>query len=226
MRRVHLYVDGFNFYYAVLERHRKQEFPIGLAWCDFRKLGEQFMLAPGERVEAIRYFSAPVTRNLANRAGEERRQSVWMAAVETIPRLTAVWGFHQRHGAKLREEKQTDINIAVEILLDAAHRACDRAVLISGDIDLVPAVRAARERLPRGQRLEVDVWVPPGSKHQQWSAEAADLGMRCTEITPEMLAASRLPDVIHTESGTSIKCLPEWQMPTGLAGLRWSNVGG
>jgi uncharacterized LabA/DUF88 family protein len=218
MERTRVYVDGFNFYYAV----KAGDFPLGLAWCDFRKLAEQYMVAPGEKVDAIKYFTAPVEHRYANRAGEERRQSRWLHAVETIRGLKVIHGFHQQHELKRREEKQTDINIAVELLVDAMNGDCTHAILITGDIDQAPTVRAARERLPLARRVTVDVWIPPGVRFAKWEKEAKERGFACREITPEMLATSRLPDRITTASGTVIECLAEWKMPTGFAGLPWS----
>ncbi len=180
------------------------------------------MLGPHDTVDVIKYFTAPVTRQFASRPGEERRQNSWLDAVKTIPGVEVIQGFHQKHDTKAREEKQTDINIAVELLVDAVNGECTRAILITGDIDQAPAVRAARERLPLGRRVEVDVWVPPGVSFNRWREAADELGMSCREITPEMLAASRLPDRIVTTAGAVVTCLDEWKMPTGLAGLRWA----
>ncbi|MGI8496683.1 MAG: NYN domain-containing protein [Gemmatimonadaceae bacterium] len=218
MTRVRVYVDGFNFHYAI-----KAGGLLGLGWCDFRKLAERYLVGGDGEIDVIKYFTAHV-RRYENRAGEERRQQTWLEAVKTIRGLEVIRGFHQQYGSKAREEKQTDINIAVELLVDAIDGACDRAILITGDIDQAPAVRAARERLPIGRRVEVDVWVPPGMSYERWRAEAKELGMVCREITPEMLAASRLADRIVTASGREVRCLEEWKMPTGLAGLRWRSL--
>jgi hypothetical protein len=223
MDRVRVYVDGFNFYYAVKHGSEDGEFPIGLGWCDFRKLAERHMVGPNAVVDQIKYFTAPVTSGLATSAGEERRQSTWLDAVRTIPGLEVIRGFHQQHDWKPREEKQTDINIAVELLVDAMNGAFTRAILITADVDQVPAVRAARERLP-GRQVEVDLWLPPGARAERWKREAQKLGVACREITLEMLATSRLPDRIVTKAGTVVTCLEEWKMPTGLGGLRWSQI--
>ncbi len=40
MGRTRVYVDGFSFYYAVKDAAKSGAFPIGLGWCDFRKLAE------------------------------------------------------------------------------------------------------------------------------------------------------------------------------------------
>ncbi len=226
MKRVRVYVDGFNFYYAVRNLHDldPKEFPLGLGWCDFGELAKQYMLDPHDVLNGIKYFTARVTGEYANRAGEERRQRTWLDAVSGINGLEVIKGFHQKFPPKAREEKQTDIKIAVELLIDAINDDCEHAILITGDIDQAPAVHAAQERLPLEKRIEVDVWIPPGIKHERWTRFAKKWGMVCREITAEMLATSRLPDVVTAASGNVIKCLEEWKMPTGLEGLRWERM--
>jgi uncharacterized LabA/DUF88 family protein len=224
MIRTNVYVDGFNFYYAIYKRHQhlQAEFPLGLGWCDFRKLAEQFMIVDGAIVDQIKYCTALVSPNLAVRAGEPSRQGLWLDAIGSVQGVRIIYGFHQIHDEKPREEKQTDVNIAVELILDGIAGSCERAILISGDIDLAPAVMAARERLPRGRRVDVDVWIPPGLPYQRWKLFAGPLGMTCREITAEMLAASRLPDHLTGLSGATVDCLEAWKMPTkGLAALKW-----
>jgi hypothetical protein len=97
----------------------------------------------------------------------------------------------------------------------------DGAIVITGDFDQAPSVYAARERLPQRNRVEVDVWIPPGIEHRRWDEFAQEQGMACKQITREMLIDSRLDDVIATKSGRVIESLDIWKMPGGLQGLRW-----
>ncbi len=46
------------------------------------------------------------------------------------------------------EEKETDVNIAVSLVADAAATASDIAMIISADSDLCPAIRTARSLNP------------------------------------------------------------------------------
>jgi len=52
-----LYVDGFNFYYAI--KRQSRTVPIYLGWCDFGKLAQR-LIEPGASVRAVKYFTAPV----------------------------------------------------------------------------------------------------------------------------------------------------------------------
>ncbi len=200
-----LYIDGYNFYYAI---KNSRSLPIYLAWCDFRKLAEQHLLPKGCDLGWIKYFTAPVGRFGIH--GEETRQNEWLRAVGTIPNLKSIHGFHQRHGDKARQEKQTDVNIAVEMIIDTIRDdSFDRAVLIGADVDLLPAAKAIASDVPKPRH--VDVWFPPGRKSRRWLDHQGDL-IRCNEITPDMLEGSRLPEEIHHE-GRIIRCLPEWRKP-------------
>jgi hypothetical protein len=45
-------------------------------------------------------------------------------------------------------EKMTDVNIATQLIVDAYHDKYDMALLISGDSDLVPPIKAVHENFP------------------------------------------------------------------------------
>jgi hypothetical protein len=214
-----MYVDGFNFYYAI--KRQSGTVPIYLGWCDFGKLAQR-MIEPGTSLRAVKYFTAPVAE-LGEPGGvggsETARQGIWLDAVRTIPRVVVVEGFHRRgddssapHAPKKkREEKQTDVNIAVNMLVDAAKNACDWLLLVTADQDQIPAVTAVRREF--GKR--VDVWLPPtdGSRiPMAWQVVAANDGVRVRVITTGMLSASRLPDRIEAD-GRLIEAPAIWRAP-------------
>jgi len=214
-----VYVDGFNFYYAI--KRQKERLPIYLGWCDFRKLAE-VMVPRGSIVQSVKYFTAPVG-DLGEPGGvagsETARQAIWLRAVRSIAGLEIIAGFHRRgddsatpHAPKKkREEKQTDVNIAVSMVVDAAKNRCDRVLLISGDQDQIPAITAVCREFDK----LVDVWLPPtdrGFVPPQWQMVGANKGVRVRSITPDMLRASRLPERIEGPEGViqapSIWCAP------------------
>ncbi|MGH9861489.1 MAG: NYN domain-containing protein [Candidatus Acidiferrales bacterium] len=58
------------------------------------------------------------------------------------------------------EEKQTDVNIAIELLRLAVADRYDKAILISGDTDLLPAVKAVQTTFP-GKQIGVVLPIRP-----------------------------------------------------------------
>lgn len=212
MRRAALYVDGFNFYYGVrnhfkLEREKRGFSLSGLVWCDFRALIERHFLDPDTTLLRIRYFTAPVTEGVEARPDEHERYRLWLRAASSIAGLKPVFGYYRSAPGALREEKETDVNIAVEMLLDAAAGNFDTAYLLSGDTDQIPAVAAAAFRM--GGQKRVRVLVPPLQSTESWKRHYLDYIQQLKQrlnfqqqelrqvdvkpLTEEILANSLLP---------------------------------
>jgi uncharacterized LabA/DUF88 family protein len=239
MRQVSMYVDGYNFYYAIKRKYflERQELGlnslIGLGWCDFRRLGEQMIERGSEHIKEIKYFTAEVKKDFPRHAGERNRQQIWLNAVSTVPGLRKILGYfpvppgHQNvtaHSLPLndpkelkpsRKEHHTDINIAVELLLDASDiNGYQKAILVTGDTDLAPAVYAVQKGMVERGLLRtgktVNVWLPPDGRPYGWQAYFRAPEHRCPikiqNITESMLAKSLLP---YEEHG----CPDEWRLP-------------
>lgn len=75
---------------------------------------------------------------------------------------------------KSHEEKQTDVNIAVQIVADAAADKFDRAIIISADTDLIPAITTVHKLTPE---KEIGVLFPIGRNSFELR-EAADFAIK------------------------------------------------
>jgi uncharacterized LabA/DUF88 family protein len=60
---------------------------------------------------------------------------------------------------KSHEEKQTDVNIAVQVVADAAIDKFDKAVIVSSDSDLIPVIKTIHRLKPE---KEVGIMFPIG----------------------------------------------------------------
>lgn len=227
MRKAVLYVDGFNFYYGV-RNHFKPGQPqrgfslSGLVWCDFRALVERHFLEPDTELERIRYFTAPVPKSLEARAEEHERYELWLRAACHIRGLQPIFGYYRPKPGALREEKETDVNIAVEMLLDGVANHFDTAYLLSGDTDQIPAVAAVAFRLPKQKRVRV--LVPPLQDAESWKTPYLEYmrGLKqrfefrqreprqvdVLALTEKVLANSLLPYELP-----DAPCPPYWRLP-------------
>jgi uncharacterized LabA/DUF88 family protein len=242
MRNVRMYVDGYNFYYGIKKiygLHRKaagQESLIGLGWCNFRRLGEHMIERGSEQIADIKYFTAEVQTDYPRHAGEKQRQRDWLDAVSTIIGLRKIMGyFPVPPGARNRaaqrsdindptelkpprKEHYTDVNIAVEILLDALDaKGYHKGILITGDTDLAPAVYAVQKGMvDRGlirSGKTIDVWLPPDGSPNGWRAYFREpehsCPVRIERITESALAESLLP----YEKPRVYTCPKDWRLP-------------
>lgn len=167
--RTAAFVDGFNLYHAIHDLRRPH-----LKWVDLRALVEAFAPAPAHVLTKVVYCSAFATW----RPDAYKRHREFVKALEARGVTTIMGKFKEKAREcwkcgshwKDHEEKETDVNLALQ-LLDAAHQdVFDRAILISGDSDLVPAVRMVRAHYPQKQ---VRILMPPGRPYSMDLVNAA-----------------------------------------------------
>lgn len=143
--RTIVYVDGFNLFHAIDDLGADH-----LKWIDLESLCKQF-IGPDDEIVKITYCSAYATY----RPEAYRKHQHFVEAQPDI--VVPVMGkFRERRrrcgecGQKYdcHEEKETDVNIAVQMLLDAHKGQHECTYLLTADSDMVPAVRALRESFP------------------------------------------------------------------------------
>jgi len=141
------YVDGFNLYHGLHEKYHRR-----YLWLDLEHLVQR--LRPRDQILAVRYFTALVKDEPAALA----RQRAYLGALSVHSNaIEIILGRYQTKTMACRqcgnvwtsyEEKETDVNIAVSLVADAAAAASDIALIISADSDLCPAIRTARSLNP------------------------------------------------------------------------------
>jgi uncharacterized LabA/DUF88 family protein len=108
------------------------------------------LLKPGQKLVKIKYFTSLITSNVDKRL----RQKEYIKALSTIESVQIIYGVFQREtihcglcgqDSTENSEKMTDVNIATHLLEDYYNDACDMAMLISGDTDLIPPIRLINE---------------------------------------------------------------------------------
>lgn len=194
MRRVIVYIDGFNLYHSI----DALKLPH-LKWLDIRAVAES-LLRKDEALKAVKYFSAFATwmpdRFARHRAYTDALMSrgviLHMAQFKEKPRKChscgARWIGH--------EEKETDVQIAVHMVADALRGDVDRIIAVTADTDLAPAIRMIANAAPK---CEVFVAAPP-----KRFGKCRDLKPKL-ELTPGRLAKCLLPQEVAIGEGKVVK---------------------
>jgi uncharacterized LabA/DUF88 family protein len=137
-----MFVDGFNLYHGLHEKTGRK-----YLWLDLRQLATS-LLKPDQRLVAVHYFTARVRNNPLSAA----HQAQYLGALRCT-NVHVVEGRFQEKTQECRscggqwtsyEEKETDVNLCVALLEAARLREFDVALIVSGDSDMVPAVRSVR----------------------------------------------------------------------------------
>ena len=193
--QVAVYVDGFNLFYGLRAKGWKRYY-----WLDLRLLAER-LLRPGQRLVAVRYFTARVMAAYDD-PGKRERQGAYLEALGTLPDLSIHYGYFAPRKRGGYEEKMTDVNIAVELLCDAHADTFDVAILVSGDGDLFNAVAAAQQRY--GKRVVV-AFPPERRSNALRSATTSTFA-----IGRDAFRDSQLPDTVVGSQGHELHRPPSW----------------
>jgi hypothetical protein len=200
---VSVYLDGFNLYFGMRDKGWKN-----LYWLDVGVLA-QGLLKPRQVLGATKYFTA----RISGPNSKQVRQATYLSALEEVGRCEIIYGRYQSSPMYCKkcggrwdqaQEKMTDVNIAIEMLSDAVENAFDTALLVSGDADLVPAVRTIRRLFPAKRIVSA---FPPGRVSQALRKEVHAHFI----IGRHNLAKCQLPESIARASGTTLTRPATWR---------------
>ncbi len=197
MRNVIAYVDGFNLYHAIDDLKKPH-----LKWLDLFALAKS-LCGQNEILIGVKYFTAYATW----KQGAVGRHRHYIAALEHAGVQCIIGHFKEKYrtclscGARWigHEEKETDVAIAVEVVADAFTDAYERALIISADSDLAPALRIVQKHYPK---KTLNVIAPPGRM-----SHARDL-KPIFEITQGRIAKCLLPETAPARDGRPLFLRP------------------
>ena len=154
--KTYVYIDAFNLYFGCLKK-------TPYKWLDLHKLC--CLLLPKHEITAIKYFTALI-KSRPNDLDAPKRQQMYLRALRTIPNIEISYGHFLSHEVTMpvanpvsgnpkfvrvikTEEKGSDVNLAVQLLHDAYQARYECAVIISGDSDLLTAIKIVMEDLKK-----------------------------------------------------------------------------
>lgn len=188
MNRVSFFIDGFNVFHALdcnVSYHKYK-------WLDYSALAKCFVSSKSKIVD-VYYFTAYADWEPA----KKNRHKLLIRALE-IKGVKIVFGKFKLKDKKCRlchktyqtfEEKQTDVNISVKLFQSAYNDTFDTAILVTGDSDIVPAIKAVKESFPAKQ---IGVVIPIGRSAEEMK-NVCDFYMKMKE---KHLVNSQFPDSI------------------------------
>ena len=176
---VEIFVDGPNF-------HLAQRYEGLYLRVDLNLLARR--LSRGYHFIKLNYYTSP----LPNPGTESyRAQQRFFAQIARSARIELVLGRNEPRvdrvsGRRYHIEKETDVNLAVDMVVGAYRDRYDVAMLVAGDTDYVRAVQALQER---GKKL---IWCPlPAQRRIDQLAKLADETM---ELDGKFLRTCALPE--------------------------------
>ena len=144
MKRVAIFIDGNNFYYGLRRIYGKNK---SLKVFNFNKFSE--FLAEKNKIVNIFYYNAQLDK--------ENNQEKYDSQKQFFEQLKEIPNFHLILCKLLKRNitgtnqiyyiiKEDDINMAVDMVEGACEDEYDVAIVVSGDGDFVPAVKAVQRK--------------------------------------------------------------------------------
>ncbi len=205
------FIDGFNFYHSLIDDdplmhvQRYSQYK----WLNYRKLCELF-ISKSICIRKILFFTALTVWN----QDKVLRHKQLIKALQSID-IEIVYGKFKRKDRTCRickktyrthEEKQTDVNIAIELLSLAYQNVYDIAYIISGDSDLIPSIQAVQKTFPN---KKINIIFPMN----RTSLELKQIVDRSMKIKETHLISSLFEREIALRNGEKITCPDSWVNP-------------
>lgn len=213
--RTRVYIDGYNLYYGCLKGSPYK-------WLDPLVLFEQHIIPtsmpPGMHAVllplSIKYFTARIVERAAKAEDSVSSQARYHSALRKLyeGRIELVEGYYSIVESKAKivdgpkwprdcdeivvwklEEKQSDVNLALQAYHDAITGEVDQVVVVTNDTDIVPALALIRKHTS----VIVGLVIPTKKGEREVNKDLADQAHWVrAQIGGSELHRSQLPRVI------------------------------
>ncbi|MDE3057231.1 MAG: NYN domain-containing protein [Bacteroidota bacterium] len=200
--RLIVFIDGFNLYHALDNNPLYWKYK----WLDFSHL-IKIVTPKTYNIQDILYFTS-LMKWLPEKMA---RHQLFIKAVELKGVKTIYGEFKLRdrlcpkcgNEYQGHEEKQTDVNIAIQLFKLAVEDKYDVALIVSGDSDLIPSLKAVKATFPAKR---IGVAIPIGRRADDLK-NCADFYMKLKE---KHFRESQFPNEIDIGDGQKLKRPAHW----------------
>ena len=202
MKRITFFIDGFNLYHALDNNPHYHQYK----WLNLAKLATCY-LTKRDKIQSIYYFTALATWS----PSKIKKHKKYIKALE-LQNIQIVYGEFRKKDKLCPlckrtyttfEEKQTDVNVALNLFELAIQDQYDTAIIISGDSDLIPSIQAVKSTFPTKQ---VGVVIPIG-RRAELLKQICDFHIKMKE---KHLKTSLFEKEIDLGNNKKLICPAEW----------------
>ena len=204
-------IDGFNFYHSLRSLGRRED--VSTKWLDIKSLCESYLYLLEGRAEstAVYYFSAFATHLIRFDKDIVARHKTYLTCLADSGVDTQIARFkkkisycpHCKQKITRYEEKETDVALAVKILELCVEDSCDSIVILTGDMDVAPAIRTAAELF---SYKSIYCLFP----YDRTNNELNKVSKKTYQISKASVLRHQLPDPYRCKDGTKISKPLDW----------------
>ncbi|MCW4015110.1 MAG: NYN domain-containing protein [Candidatus Bathyarchaeota archaeon] len=209
MKRVQCYIDGFNLYHAIADLNINH-----LKWVNLWSLSEAFIQPSKEVLREVFYFTA-YAKWIPQAS---RRHKEYVEALKSYG-VAPVFGHFKNKKVTCRscgsswtsrEEKGTDTNFVIQLVQEAHQNHFDKAIIVTADSDMVPAIHMVLNTFPN---KEILVCTPPGRYD---IAREIRGSVETKKMKQKHLKNNLLPENIYCPAGQIVATRPADYAPPAV----------
>jgi hypothetical protein len=194
-----VYIDGFNLYHPIHDSGQNH-----LKWCNLWKLSEILCQSEGVKLEKV-VFCTAVPKHYPDSLARHQNFN----AAQIANGVLVLKGHHVPDDGGY-SEKQSDINVALSLIIDGLEGVYHTAFLISADSDQVATAKFFKQLLtPKGKVMVAA--IPFG---QTFPSGFEGLGVKRFDITIDHIDQCLLPEEVQGKAGI-IRRPAEYAPPAG-----------
>jgi uncharacterized LabA/DUF88 family protein len=199
-KKLNLYIDGFNLYFGLRTYRREYK------WLDLMAVG-RLLCKPDEKLGEVYYFTANL---VGPDKAKLRRQKIYIEALKETG-VKVVFGKYLKKPVYCKsckvtsttyEEKESDVNLATQIMLDACAGNGHTFAVISADSDLILPMLEAKATYGRNV-----LPVFPPKRHSK--EIKARIGKHYA-LGEALLKKCQLPNAITKADGYTLQRPKKW----------------
>lgn len=204
-----LYIDAFNFYYAVNDLKQNH-----LKWIDLWRLGNILIPKKSERLVKVAFFTAYNKKKYDSLT----RHQKYIKALAHLG-VTCVFGHYIseprdckycNHEWTENREKETDVNLALHLIHDARADVFQHAYLLTADSDQAATAKFLKDYFPDKKLTTV---APPGRRFSDNILRYADGKIALTIGHLERVVMP--PTIFHPDGSVVVRRPDEYAPPQG-----------
>lgn len=203
--RVVFLIDGFNLYHSILRL--KKDLNLNAKWLNLHSLCKSYVPLFGKEatLEKIFYFTA-IPTHLSDRYPQKvPKHKNYIKILESLGVHAVLGRFKEKivHCSRCNsdlikhEEKETDVSIALKVIEVSLKDICETVVIVTGDTDLAPAIRTAKDLFPSKEF----VFAFPFARKNK---ELEQLAPKSFSINKNQYLKHQLPNPFVLPDGTNI----------------------
>lgn len=214
-KKIIFLIDGFNLYHSIKKFVEERRKTNKYKWIDYKKLCSLFLKNQSEEIGEVVLYTAYAYWRKNNAAGRHR---AFIKAQECNGVKVVFGKFKEKDRIcpvckemmKQHEEKETDVNIALDIIDYALKEEYDGIYIISGDSDLKPAIIRAKEYITKAGMNKFIKIIFPYKQHTNELKEILGNNNHMS-MKEKHLESSLMSEKITLPNGNVIEMPKEWK---------------